>query len=377
MPRRTTRQTAVLLGPALDAVAGVSTHLNQLLDSRLKDHFLLRYFQVGSAGRNENGFARLCRLFVSPWQLLSLLRTERPALVHINTSMDAKGFWRDLVYLLVARSCGCKVVYQVHGGALPREFAAGNRLLETILRRTLSLADAIVLLGEFQRKAYGDFVPGLPLHVAANAIDVASLAAPARTSPPGQPLRLVFMGRLVREKGVYEIIEAVASLLRQGIDLTLTIAGVGPERERLARRVDALGLRNAVVFKGAVFGAAKRALWLDSDVFVLPTFHREGLPYAVLESMAAGAVPITCAVGAIPDVVEHGKQGLLVEPEDPQGLAAAIRRLHEDRGILTRMADEARRTVSAHHGLAEFGDRFVEIYTRLTHEPHDKSPLHA
>ncbi len=371
------RETVVLLGPALDAVAGVSTHLNHLLNSRLKDRFHLHYFQVGSIGRRESRLGKLRRLLLSPWQLLRLLRGNRAALVHINTSMDRKGFWRDLVYLLVARGCGCKIVYQVHGGALPREFAAGSRLLEGILRRALSIPDAIVLLGEFQRKAYREFLPGLPLQVAANAIDVEPLSQPVGKTPSGQALKLVFMGRLVREKGVFEIIEAVALLQQQGIDVSLAIAGVGPEQARLARRIAELGLERSIAMKGAVFGAEKHALWLESDIFVFPTFYREGLPYALLESMAAGTVPVACRVGAIPDVIEDQKQGLFVQPQDPSGLAAVVKRLHDDRDMLARLGSEARRTVSDRYTLAQFGDRFVEIYAGLVHADDDKSRRHA
>jgi glycosyltransferase involved in cell wall biosynthesis len=354
--------TVVLLGPALDAVAGVSTHLNQLLRSKLKDEFRLHHFRVGSMGRSEGRFGTLLRLLFSPWQLLCLLLARRPVLVHINTSMNPKGFWRDLAYLLIARGCGCKVVYQIHGGALPREFAAGSRMLEHLLRRVLSIPDVIVLLGEFQRKAYAEFLPSLPLYVAANAIDVEPLSKPVRKSTAEQPLKLVFMGRLAREKGVYEIIEAVGLLLREGVDVTLTIAGAGPEQAQLARRIAELGLSRSIALKGAVFGDEKHAIWLESDVFVFPTFHLEGLPYALLESMAAGTVPVTCRVGAIPDVVEDQRQGLFVDPEDPQGLASAVRRLHEDRLELARLGTGAREKVLQHYTLGHLSARFMEIY---------------
>jgi glycosyltransferase involved in cell wall biosynthesis len=292
--------TVVLLEPALDSVSGVGTHLYQLLKSKLKDQFRLHHFQVGSEGRGEGRFAMLLRFLLSPWQLLLLLLAKRPVLVHINTSMNPKAFWRDVAYLLIARGCVCKVVYQVHGGALPREFTAGSSLFERFLRQVLAIPDVIVLLGEFQRRAYDEFRPNLPVYVAANAIDVEPLVKPVRKGTAGDPLKLVFMGRLAREKGVYEIIEAVALLLHQGIDVILTIAGVGPEQSRLAERIAELGLSRSIVLKGAVFGEEKNAIWLESDVFVFPTFHREGLPYALLESMAACTVPVTCQSARYP-----------------------------------------------------------------------------
>ena len=115
-------RTIVLLGPDLKAVSGVSTHLNQLLRSHVNQHFRFLHFRVGSEGRKESPLEKIRRFAWSPWQLMTLLSNHRNAIVHINTSMNPKGFWRDLVYLLVSRSCGCKVVYQVHGGDRLRIF---------------------------------------------------------------------------------------------------------------------------------------------------------------------------------------------------------------------------------------------------------------
>src|SRR5580658_5051250 len=119
------RSKVLLLGPARSAVSGVSTHLNQLFASNLAQSFSLSQFQVGSEGRSEGRMGTLLRMLISPFQLtLRLLRT-RPDVVHINTSFEPKGYWRDLVYLVIAKLLRLKVVYQVHGGAQPQEFFAG------------------------------------------------------------------------------------------------------------------------------------------------------------------------------------------------------------------------------------------------------------
>jgi glycosyltransferase involved in cell wall biosynthesis len=354
----------VLLGPDLKAVSGVSTHLNQLLKSKLGDRFDLHHFQIGSEGKSESTVEKIFRFAWSPFQLMALLRRCHPAVVHINTSMNPRGFWRDLAYLLVSRSVGCKVVYQVHGGALPLDFAGGNVLFQRLMRAAFRLADIIVLLGEFQRKAYQAFSPDLRLQVVPNAIDVRDLLVPVQKTEPGHPLKLVFFGRLAAEKGIFEMVEAVSLLRNQGIDMSLAIAGSGPEEHRLRQRIADLGIGQSVTLKGAVFGADKNKLWLESDVFVFPTY-REGLPYALLESMAACTVPVTCRVGAIPDVLEEQKHGLFVQPKDPDGLASALRWLHENREALPRLGTAARERVLAEYTLTRLSDHFIKIYEQL------------
>ena len=99
----------VLLGPSREAISGVTTHLNGLLGSRLVARFDLVHFQVGSEGRREGFFGRLARLAASPFLLAATLVRTGAELLHINTSLNRKAYWRDLGYLVVAKLCGARV----------------------------------------------------------------------------------------------------------------------------------------------------------------------------------------------------------------------------------------------------------------------------
>src|SRR5262245_46575070 len=116
-------------------------HVNLLLSSPLAQEFTLAHFQVGSEGRSEGVFARVARLLVSPFRLAATILRRRAAIVHLNTSLNPRAYWRDLVYMLVARLCGASVLYQVHGGALPHEFFRGSGAFTAWLRMTLRLPD--------------------------------------------------------------------------------------------------------------------------------------------------------------------------------------------------------------------------------------------
>ena len=362
-------RTILLLGPDLTAVSGISTHLNQLLASEVARRFRALHFQVGSEGRDESRIGKLWRALVSPVLLLWLLLRHRPEIVHINTAMEPKAFWRDLVYLLIARACGRRIVYQVHGGMLPEEFARGSAARAGFLRWVLGMPDLVVLLAQVELRAYRAFMPDLQAVVIANAIDVGWAATRssdgADAAAPDGLMRLVYLGRLVAVKGLYESIEAVALLRDAGIPVRLEIAGNGPDEAGLRSRAAALGLQEEVVFRGAVFGADKDRLWLQADVLVFPTYHREGLPYALLEAMAAGVVPVTCPVGAIPDVIEDRRDGLLVPPRDPAALAAAIRWLFDHRQAAAAIAQAARARVGRDYCVERLAADFCGVYSRL------------
>jgi glycosyltransferase involved in cell wall biosynthesis len=360
------RPRVLLLGPARNAVSGVSTHLNQLFESTLSSRFRLIQFQVGSEGRVQSRAATLLRLITSPFAFAVCLVRTRPRIVHINTSLEPKSYWRDIVYLALAKAIGCKVIYQVHGGALPTEFCAGHRLLTALLRRVLSWPDAVVLLARSEMAAYADFAPRARLVRIANAVSPGEAAVRADRNGELRPLRIVYVGRLAAAKGVLETIEAVRILRDRGIDIYLTIAGSGPAEGEITRAIEANRLGDRTALVGAVFGSAKKQLWQQADVLAFPTYHREGLPYALLEAMAGSVVPVVSPVGAIPDVVQNEVNGLLVPARDAPALANALERLATDQPLLHRLALAARLRVVNHYSLARMAEEFDALYARLT-----------
>jgi len=357
------KTSVVLLGPALGAVSGVSTHLNQLLSSALADEFSLHHFQVGREGRVESTMARAGRFLLSPLAFARYLYRTGPAIVHLNTSINQRAFWRDLGYLFVARAMRRRTVYQVHGGDLPEVFAGGNTVLKALMH--LGLPQAIVLLAQLEATAYRKFVPGARVEIIPNAIDVLPSGRVASRAPSDAPLRIVYVGRLIRAKGIFEILQAVNEVRSRGVTVALTIAGDGPDAMEMKRSVSQLGIVQYVRFVGPVFGEDKSRLWAEADVFAFPTFHPEGLPYALLESMAFGVVPISSRVGAIPDVMEDGVHGLLVPAKDPHALADAICRLDSDRPTLERMSRSGQKRIREHYTLAVMARAFQDLYETL------------
>jgi len=355
------RHKIAVFGPSLDALSGVSTHVRMLLASDLPRDFELLHFQVGSEGRRENALQRVLRLALSPFHLALFLLRTGAGVVHLNASLDPKGYWRDLAYSVVARLLRRRVVNQIHGGAMPQDFFRGNVLLTWILRRFLVSSDVVTVLSSAELAAYRAFDARIKVHLVPNAIDPAGLADQGRSYNIDGPLKLVYVGRLLRAKGLFEAIEAMAELKRDGRELRLCIAGEGPDLSELMAATEKAGLNHCVQFLGGVYAAEKQRLWLDSDLFVFPSYT-EGLPYSLLEAMAAGCVPVTTPVAAIPDVMRNGEHGLFVPVKDASALALAVAALDDDRESLIRMAKAARRRVLERYTVARLADDFHRLY---------------
>jgi glycosyltransferase involved in cell wall biosynthesis len=148
------------------------------------------------------------------------------------------------------------------------------------------------------------------------------------------------VGRMIAAKGVDTLLKAADILLKTGSFLFL-IAGDGPDREDFTSMADTLGLRQSVRFLG--YRQDIPTLLKAADLFVLPSLS-EGLPLSVLEAMAAKRAIVATRVGGIPDLVEDGITGLLVNPGDAVALAEAINALaiDPDRRISMGMAGRLR-----------------------------------
>ncbi len=135
--------------------------------------------------------------------------------------------------------------------------------------------------------------------------------------------------------------------------------------DAIQHTIAAAGLATHVHLIGEVFAEAKRQLWYQTDVLALPSYH-EGLPYALLEAMACGVVPVASPVGAIPDVMQDRVHGLLVPPREPQAVAYALEQLAGDRLLLQRLSQAARERVVTCYSVTRLADQFTELYQSLS-----------
>lgn len=191
-----------------------------------------------------------------------------------------------------------------------------------------------------------------------HGLDLSVFTAPKRivARPTDAPLRLVVVSRLEPVKGVSPFLRACALLLRKGLSFRADIAGDGPSREALTSEAKALGLARHVRFHGSLSQDRVRSLFLKADIVVQPSIvtpegQFDNLPNVVLEAMALGRPVIASRVGAITEAVEHGRNGLLVPPNQPGKLAEAITRLANNRPRAARLAAAARSTIEKHYDI--------------------------
>jgi len=190
---------------------------------------------------------------------------------------------------------------------------------------------------------------------------------------------LVFVGRLVAEKGADDLLQAVKLLAAELPDVTATIVGDGPERVELERLAVRLGIGDRVSFAGWLAPGDVQRQLRAADVYVGPsrpgtdgTIEAQGLVF--VEAMLAGLPVVATAFGGIVDAVRDGETGLTVPPGSPAAIAGAIRRLASDAGLARRLAERGRALAMAEFTREASARRISALYERLQSPPIQPPP---
>ncbi len=186
-------------------------------------------------------------------------------------------------------------------------------------------------------------------------------AFPARPAPDHTVKQLLCVGRLTRNKGQHVLMEACALLRDRNRLFHLTMAGDGEDRPSLEQLVHRLGLVHHVTFTGALGQDAVKALYRETDLFVLPSFA-EGVPVVLMEAMAMEIPVISTRIAGIPELITSETDGLLVPPADARLLTEAILRLLDDPTLARRLGEQGRKKVLAQYHLDDNCRRLVSLF---------------
>lgn len=314
----------------------------------------------------------LVRDAVATVRLARHLRRSRPHIVHAHTSKAC------VVSTLAARAAGVPyVVLSPHGhifeprAGIPGVPTPGVRLglLRDLTRVAQRCADRVVALSEedlHEQLRYA-LAPRSRYRVIRNGIVLPPGPAQGpRARVPGRGPVVGSVGRLTREKGHGLLLDAVARLRPRCPGLRAQIVGGGPDAENLRRRAQALGIAEAVEWRGHRADVFQELAAMD--LYVHPALY-EGQGLAILEAMACGRPVIATAVGGVPAVVRDGETGVLVPPHDPEAMARAIEALWRDPARAERLARSARAYVERTFPIRAMVQAYEQLYKGLLERP--------
>jgi len=300
--------------------------------------------------------------FVFAHALLSLFfatQLRKVDVLHIHLS-DWGSSYRKTILGATARLLGIPYVVHFHGVGFDQFLAAAPYPLVKALDRLFSESEQIIVLGRYWARAITDRVPQAhdKISVLPNAT---KLGFEPQISALDSRVRITCLGELGERKGTPQLIEALLEIAQRQ-DWTATIAGNGKVEESRAR-VSALGLSGRVLIPGWLSSAEIDELLCRTDILVLPSFA-ENLPMVILEAFAHGVPVISTPVGAIPEVIDSGRNGFLVPVGDVSSLATAIEKLIEDPELRVRLGWAARQDHAEKYEIGTYVSKLGEIWRK-------------
>lgn len=345
------------VGPDADSAGGIAMVLKNYSRMPFWKTFGCRlYASSGERGSRLSDLLYQVRQFGGflPWLLVTW-----PSVVSIHTGAR-RSFHRSVGYLLLARLALRPVVLHIHPGAFIEFYEHGGRVGRWIVRMAIAQSDQVVVLSENIRSRFSSIENGAKVVVMPNPVDITEYRwhADSRTEDAG--LVVLFVGWIVREKGVYDLVDAVPQVIRDVPGTHFIFAG-NKEVEHLKEVIRAKNLQSVTQVAGWVSGEAKLALFRNSHLLVLPSYT-EGVPNVLLEAMASGLPVLTTPVGGIPSLVEDGRTGVFVTPGDVPAIGRAITELLRNQPLRERIARAARASIEATYSLESVGRVLVQTY---------------
>ncbi|HBX68776.1 MAG TPA: glycosyltransferase family 4 protein [Chloroflexi bacterium] len=258
---------------------------------------------------------------------------------------------------------GVPYIVSLRGGDVPGfrpyDFGTYHRLIGPFLRRIWRRAGAVVANSGGLLDLGVAFDPQMPIEIIPNGVDVDHFAPVERTWNPG---RMLFVGRIVYQKGLDVLFQALGGLL--DLEWQLTLVGDGNQRPHLEAQARALGMLDRIHFTGWLTGEAVVEQYQRANLYVAPSRH-EGMPNVVLEAMASGLPVIASQIAGNEELVTPGFNGMLVPSGDAAALQSSLREMLTSPERQQSMGAASRQRVVASYTWDVTAQQYLEILKNL------------
>lgn len=248
----------------------------------------------------------------------SLNKNQKIAHVHMASK---NSFYRKSFIIILLKLCHIPILIHLHGGKFHIFFSKElNPIMQKYVKWIFSLADKTILLSHNWQKWYKETINTSASVVIYNGVksyyNKNSLPLEKRNNT------ILFLGRLDTNKGIYDLLYSFKDVLETVPDAMLKVGGDGEVR-KCKEFVKELNIETQVEFLGWVPEENKYQLFNESKIYILPSYN-EGLPMGLLEAISAGIAVISTKVGGIPEIIENGNNGLLIEPGSKKQISKSI-----------------------------------------------------
>lgn len=349
-------------------VHGASMMNEYLVNSkRLKDIYDISVLNLDFVNKvSEIGkftFGKLFQTFNLSITLISLLIKNKYDLVYFTLSPIGGAFYRDIIFVSILKIFRLKIAYHLHGKGISTEI---NHKFKKVLYRFVFKGTSVICLSRMLSYDISEVHVG-PIYYVSNGIpdhhlgtlDIENINAS----------EIVYLSNLVRSKGVLVLVDALSILRSQNVQFSAKIIGSATNDltiDELKEIVVDKGLDEVVKVLGPIYGNNKFIEISSAAIFCFPTYYRnECFPLSILESMMVGLVPVSTNNGAIPEIIDHGINGMIVKMKDPVDLAEKLTQILNNPDKLQVMSIKAKQKFKELYTIEVFENNMIQTFKSM------------
>jgi glycosyltransferase involved in cell wall biosynthesis len=346
----------IMLSPDLDVKGGISFVVQEYLKGGLKDKVDLHFIPTHKDGSNLKKIG----VFINAvGRFVILAPGMKNTIVHFHTSQNGS-FFRKFILFCMAKVMGAKTLVHIHGSQFA-EFMTKNAFFRSLVQFYFARADGILVLSKEWVERLSNFTNNKNIHLIYNPVSISN----ARNMNSDGRLNILFMGRLGKRKGVYDILDCIFKnkdyfRVKQA---KFILAGDG-EIEQVRRFVIDKNLTDLIEVPGWILSEQKEKYLRTSDILILPSYN-EQMPMSILEAMGYGYPIIATNIAGIPDMVKHEENGFLFEPGDIDAMTQFLKNLCEDAALREKMGKKSQEVVKEKFENTKIVNQLKFIYEHL------------
>lgn len=369
------KKTVLMIGIYPPVVGGITTHIQTILNSSIAKKYKIIEFStnrptlgVYRSKFEYNAIFDLSILLLIKSFLVTFkniikspiyLFSKKIDIVHIHTP-DYLIFWENSMYLVISKIFNKKTIIHIHATSFPDFYKNSNRVFKILIKKILNMSDKTIILSKNQISFYKSILDDKKIMVLNNTVDFNKYNKDVLKNHK-DIVEVVFIGgKEAKRKGIEDIIKSIQVLKDKKIKIII----LGDVDKRYISICKSKDIDKYVEFKGFVTELDKINILNKSDIYILPSYA-EGLPISILEAMSAGLAVVSTFVGSIPDVIEIGENGYLINPGEYKKLAYFIKFLAENEEIRKKISRNNKEKIRNFYSIDVLEKKLNSLYDEL------------
>lgn len=342
-----------MLGPSRDSMGGISTVINNFYKYFRNDDVEIQYLETWREG---NILSRLYLAFKSFVNLIKYILIDKVDLVHIHVAQKGS-FYRKSLIILICKVLNKKVLLHIHASQFDIFYSKSKTFNKAFIRYILKISDEIVVLSEEWREIISGITDNKQISVVHNAVSIEDYMY------NNEGTNITFLGRLCDRKGTYDLLKILEELFKKNPKIKLFLCGDG-DINKVKEIIKVKGLEDNVIITGWINSEEKEKILKNTIINILPSYN-EGMPMAILETMARGIPNISTRVGGIPQVITNMENGIINSPGDVDSLLKSIIYLIENKEERLKMSKKAYEEIKSQYSIDAYNKVFYSLYNKI------------